>query len=210
MEHIKKELSKTAYDQRYNSQPNYWEFRPSSMAFKILELFPPLHKNPKVLEIGCGEGGTAIFLARNGYDVTAFDLSSVGVQKTLANAEKFQVDVKVFQADVNEYLPQDSYDIVFSSGTLQYLLPEKRAAFIEACQKSTRLQGLNVLHTFVQKPFIEKAPDAEDSEHLWPSGELLYLYRAWMTDNFIEEIKPCNSSGVSHRHVHNRIWARKI
>ena len=35
----------------------------------------------KVLDIGCGEGKDAVFFARNGYDVTAFDLSKEGIEK---------------------------------------------------------------------------------------------------------------------------------
>lgn len=201
-------MKTTIYDERYHSKTNYWEFRPSSMAFKILELLPPVNKEPKVLEIGCGEGGTAIFLARNGYNVTAFDLSDVGLSKTKENANKCNVQVNVFQADVNEYFPSEMYDVIFSSGTIQYLLPEKREAFIEALKQHTNPGGINVLHTFVKKPFIEIAPDSESNEYLWSSGELLFLYKDWITEQFLEEIKTCNSSGVLHRHSHNRIWSR--
>ena len=77
----------TIYDERYQSKANYWDFKPSSMALKILELLPPLNRSPKVLEIGSGERGTSFFLARNGYDVTAFDLAETGVRKTLEVAE---------------------------------------------------------------------------------------------------------------------------
>lgn len=34
-------------------------------------------------------------------------------------------------------------------------------------------------------------------------------YKDWITENFVEEIKSCNSSGVTHQHAHNRIWTRK-
>lgn len=202
-------MKTTVYNERYLSKTNYWEFRPSSMAFKILELLPPLDKELKVLEIGCGEGGTAVFLARNGYTVTAFDLSDIGVSKTIENANRCHVHVEVFQADVNEYLQSEMYDVIFSSGTIQYLLPEKRQTFINSLKAHTNPGGINVLHTFVKKPFVEIAPDAEPNEYLWSSGELLLLYRDWMTEHFIEEIKPCNSSGVPHKHTHNRIWSRK-
>ena len=203
-------LKTTVYDQRYQSQQNYWQFKPSSMSFKILELLPPTEKPLKVLEIGCGEGGNAIFLAKNGYQVTAFDLAETGVQKTKESAEKNNVAIEVFRADVNEYLPTENYDLIFSSGTIQYLLPERRRIFIEALKEKTNTNGLNVLHTFVKKPFVATAPDAEENEHLWSSGELLAYYANWLTENFIEEIKSCNSSGVPHRHAHNRIWSRKI
>ena len=107
-------------------------------------------------------------------------------------------------ADVNEYLPTESYDIIFSSGTIQYLRPEKRQSFIEACQKWTTTDGLNVLHTFVAKPFIGIAPDAEPNEYLWSSGELLHMYKNWRVEHFVEEVKPCHSSGIPHQHAHNR------
>ncbi len=74
---------------------------------------------------------------------------------------------------LNEFLPDENYDVIFSSGTLQYLLPDKRKKIIEAYQKNTNPQGLNIFHTFVSKPFIERAPDAESNEYLWSSGELL-------------------------------------
>lgn len=202
-------MKTTVYDQRYQSKANYWEFRPSSMAFKILELLPPVGKDLKILEIGCGEGGTAVFLARNGYTVTAFDLSAVGVAKTIENAKRSNVHLTTFQADVNEYQPSEMYDVIFSSGTIQYLLPEKRERLITSLKEHTNPNGMNVLHTFVKKPFVETAPDAEANEHLWSSGELLLLYKDWMTEKFLEEIKPCNSGGIPHRHVHNRIWSRK-
>jgi tellurite methyltransferase len=199
----------TVYDERYKSKANYWEFRPSTMAFKILEWMPPLGRRPKVLEIGCGEGGTSIFLARNGYAVTAFDLSPTALQKTRQNADQLEVSLQLFQADVNDFVPDDDYDLIFSSGTIQYLLPHKRKFFIDALKARTLKNGLNVLHTFVSKPYVKIAPDAESNEHLWSSGELLTYYSDWQTEAFIEEIKPCNSSGVLHEHAHNRIWSRQ-
>ena len=201
--------STTVYEDRYKSKPEYWKFKPSSMAFKILELMPPGHKPLKVLEVGCGEGGTAVFLARNGYDVTAFDLSESGISKTRQNAEQCQTQVKAFVADINEYLPTEKYDLIFSSGTLQYLRPERRKIFVQSCQASTHPNGLNILHCFVEKHFILPAPDAEPGESLWDSGELLLLYKDWLIEDFLEEIKACHSSGVPHQHAHNRLWARK-
>ncbi len=203
-------MKETDYERRYQTKENYWQFRPSSMAFKVLELLPPINRKPKVLEIGSGEGGNAIFLARNGYDVTAFDLAPTGVSKTLENADRAGIFLNAFVADINEYMPVEKYDVIFSSGTLQYLFPEKRKVFIDACKAQTNPQGIHVFHTFVSKPFVEIAPDAEENEFLWSSGELLSLYRDWLTEKFVEEIKSCNSSGVPHRHAHNRIWTRKL
>ena len=139
-------MRKTLYNERYLAQTNYWEFRPSQMALRILELLPPMNRSPKVLDIGCGEGGTAVFLARNGYNVTAFDLSDVGVSKTYDNAKLAGVGLNVFQADINDFVPSEDYDVVFSSGTLQYLLPDKRKPFIDSIKQRTLKNGIHVLH----------------------------------------------------------------
>jgi tellurite methyltransferase len=202
-------MKNTVYDSRYFSKQHYWDFKPSTMAYRVLELAPPLNRELRLLDIGCGEGGNAIFFAKNGYKVSGFDLSSVGVQKTKEIAEKHQVEIDLFLADINDFEIRENFDIIFSSGTLQYLLPDKRKSLITSLQRHTNDNGLHVLHTFVKKPFVEMAPDAEPQENLWDSGELLYYYRDWKTESFVEEIKPCNSSGVPHQHVHNRIWSRK-
>ncbi len=203
-------MKDTAYNSRYLSAQNYWDFKPSSMVYKTLELVPPLQRPMKLLDIGCGEGANAIFFAKNGFDVTCFDLSSVGIQKAKENAERHGSLIHIFQADINEVKMAGTFDVIFSSGTLQYLIPEKRHSFIQHLQEITNKNGLHNLHTFVGKPFVKRAPDAEAHESLWTSGELLMLYKNWKTESFIEEIKPCNSSGVVHEHTHNRIWTRKV
>ena len=48
--------------------------------FKLVSADYLEFKPYKVLDIGCGEGKDAVFLARNGYRVTAFDISEHGIQ----------------------------------------------------------------------------------------------------------------------------------
>jgi len=200
----------TDYDRRYREQEQYWGNEISKMALSILEIFPTENRQVKVLDIGCGEGSNAVFFAKNGFNVTAFDLSKKAIDKTNEAAHQADVLISTFIADINDYTPSDQFDIFFSSGTLQYLLPEKRKQFIDSLKVSTSSHGLHVLHTFAQKKYISPAPDAEDSEFLWSSGELLNFYQDWRIEKFIEEIKNCTSGGVPHEHSHNRIWARKI
>lgn len=203
-------MKQTVYDQRYLEQEHYWGNKISEMVLDIIDMYPTTNTKPKILEIGCGEGTNAVYLAKNGYDVTAFDLSKTAVEKTKNLADKCEVNISPFIADLNDYLPTEKFDVVFSSGTLQYLLPEKRAAFMSAIQNSTQVNGIHVLHTFAHKQYVPLAPDAESSEFLWRSGELLEMYQDWRIEKFVEEIKSCNSGGTSHEHAHNRIWARKL
>jgi tellurite methyltransferase len=197
----------TVYNERYRTEELYWGKIPSSMVYKALELLPP-RKTLKVLDLGCGEGQDALFFARNGYEVTAFDLSSVGIEKASAQAKKLNLQINFSVNNIIDYKPTENYDLIFSSGVLQYVPLEKRPALIHSLKRHTNPGGLHVLHTFVEKPFIAPAPDAEGNEVLWKSGELATYYHDWRIEGFIEEYKDCMSSGVLHQHAHNRLFAR--
>ena len=90
------------YEELYKQDEYYWGFKPSATCLKVLTAMPPTRRL-KLLDIGCGEGRNAVFFARNGYEVTAFDLAQSGVDKTKRLAERVGVHVEVFRADMNEY-----------------------------------------------------------------------------------------------------------
>ncbi len=200
---------RTPYDEKYAGEDYYWGFRPSRTCYKVLELMPP-DRPLRLLDVGCGEGRNAVFFARNGYQVTAFDLSATGVEKTKKYAERVGVRVRVFQADLNSYRLQEDYDIIFSTGVLQYVPPHLRKELLEDYKAHTTEGGLHVLSVFVRKPFIARAPDAEDTAHPWISGELFTHYHDWKIEYLTEEIFDCMSGGIPHRHAVNRIVARKV
>jgi tellurite methyltransferase len=113
------------YDDRYQSGEYYWGKQPSSLCYRVLQILPPAEKRT-LIDIGCGEGRNAIFFARNGYVVTGFDLSAVGIKKAGDWANELDLSIELFQADVTQYRLQVQYDILFSSGTLQYIPKERR------------------------------------------------------------------------------------
>lgn len=65
------------YDKRYSTEEYYWGLMPNRICYDIMKLLPPV-KSYRVLDIGCGEGKDAVFFARCGYAVTAFDISETG------------------------------------------------------------------------------------------------------------------------------------
>jgi len=197
------------YENVYKSSDEYyWGVNPSPMCLKIVSLIPP-NKHLKVLDIGCGEGKNSVFFARCGYDVSAFDISDAGLEKTKRLADNARVHVNVFKADIWDYRLDCKYDILFSCGVLHYIKPELRDEIFSDYRKNTNIDGIHAYNVFVQKPFIAKAPENEEHSYLWRSGELLAYYHDWFVEDFSEYIFDCNSSGIPHKHALNQIYARK-
>lgn len=177
-----------------------------------MKIKPPV-KPYRVLEIGCGEGKDAVFLAKNGYLVTAFDAAQTGIDKARSLAKRHGVQIDFFQADVLDYRPDTSFDIVFSSGVLHYIPRKLRGEVISSLKEHTTAGGIHAVNVFVDKPFIDPAPDREPIEverGSWRSGELQGLYHDWLFHAGDEIIFDCDSGGVPHQHCMDILIAEKM
>ncbi|WKL04724.1 methyltransferase domain-containing protein [Paenibacillus amylolyticus] len=80
---------------------------------KLLESLS-LPVDSHILEIGCGTGRTACYLAKRGYQVTAIDLNRQMLDKAVRRARRERVDVRFVQADVASLpFPENHFDMVF-------------------------------------------------------------------------------------------------
>ena len=199
----------SSYDERYAAEEYHWGAKPSAICQRVLQLLPP-ERPLSLLDIGCGEGRNAVYFARNGYGVTAFDLSVAGVTKTERLAEMAEAPITVFQADTNEHRLGQDFDILFSTGVFHLIPRTLREEIFGHYKQRTTSGGLNVFSVFVRKPFIGKAPDSDPGAEPWLSGELLTLYHDWKIEYCTEEIFDCMSGGIPHQHAMNRMIARKI
>ena len=197
------------YEDAYRTDDYYWGFEPNSACYELLKLARPT-KRLKLLDVGCGEGKDAVFFARNGYDVTAFDISDAGVEKTRRLADSVGVRVNAFKADLLDYRLDTFYDVIYSSGVLHYIKPELRGELFQNYKKFTNPGGVHCLNVFVQKPFIPPPPEKETNAYPWRSGELLMHYSDWIIQESSEVIFDCNSSGIPHQHAMAKMTARNV
>ena len=96
------------WDSRYASTENLWSARPNRFLVAEVEHLEP----GRAIDLACGEGQNAIWLATRGWDVTGIDYSQVAIAKARSRAERESVTVRFACADLVEYEPETgSYDL---------------------------------------------------------------------------------------------------
>ncbi|MEG4484213.1 class I SAM-dependent methyltransferase [Microcoleus sp. D2_18a_B4] len=95
------------WDERYSAQEYAYGTNPN----KFLEANVSTIPKGKVLSLAEGEGRNAVFLAKQGYSVTAVDASLVGLNKARKLAEDNGVIVEFIHTDLAEYdLGENKWD----------------------------------------------------------------------------------------------------
>ena len=196
------------YEERYQSPEYYWGIEPNRLCFDILRLRPPVRPY-KVLDIGCGEGKDAVFLARNGYRVSAIDIAENGLEKGRMLAERCNTRVDFFKADISDYRLTEKYDIILSSGVFHFLRPDIREEVTDNLKKYTNDGGLHALNVFVSKPYLKRSGEKKENRYEWKSGELFTYYHDWHMHRIDEELFDCCSGGIPHQHCMDIMVAEK-
>jgi len=98
-----------AWDERYAASGLVWGASPNRfLPPEVSELQPG-----RALDLACGEGRNAVWLASVGWDVTAVDFSRVALEKGRSLATEAGVQVDFVVGDVTGHVPAaDAYDLV--------------------------------------------------------------------------------------------------
>jgi tellurite methyltransferase len=157
------------------------EAPPSGPASIVCELLPLLPAGP-ALDIACGMGRHALFLAARGQHVTALDFSSVALDTLELRAPSLHVSVRrsknfheagrplnggidLMQADLERIrLPERCYDLILC---IQYL---QRSLFPQMA-RALRPNGVLLIETFTRAQ-LEFAGGLRNPDYLLETGEL--------------------------------------
>ncbi|HEY4602755.1 MAG TPA: bifunctional NAD(P)/FAD-dependent oxidoreductase/class I SAM-dependent methyltransferase [Blastococcus sp.] len=118
-----------AWEERYRSAPAVWSRDPNAqLVAEASDLAPG-----RALDVGCGEGADAIWLAARGWRVTAVDFSTTALERGAASAEALGADVAAriewCRADVRSWTPPaGSFDLV-SAQFMHLPTDERRPLF---------------------------------------------------------------------------------
>jgi ubiquinone/menaquinone biosynthesis C-methylase UbiE len=87
----------------------------------------------KALDLGCGTGDNAIYLATHGWQVTGVDFVAKAVEKARDKAAAKKVEVTFAHADVTRLSAEgigSGFDLIVDSGCLHGMSPQDRDAYV--------------------------------------------------------------------------------
>jgi SAM-dependent methyltransferase len=103
----------------------------------------------RVLELGCGPGRNALYLAGQGFTVDAVDLSPVAIRWAEERMAAAGVAVNFICASIFDFpVTAGSYDLVYDSGCLHHLAPHRRLSYLELVTRALKPGGLLGLTCF--------------------------------------------------------------
>lgn len=102
-------MEREQWDERYRAEELVWKVGPNRfLVEEVADLAPG-----RALDLACGEGRNALWLAQRGWQVTAVDFSAVGLQKARRLALERELELILVEADVLEWEPPAaSFDLV--------------------------------------------------------------------------------------------------
>ena len=92
-------------------------------------------KPGRALDLGCGQGRNSLFLAQNGFDVTAVDQNELSLEILQSIVEQEDLDMPVGLYDINSASISQAYDFIVSTVVLMFLQADRITAIIQNMQE---------------------------------------------------------------------------
>ena len=175
---------KDYFPKKYNSNPVHSE---------VLEAMESLSPG-KALDLGCGQGRNALFLAQHGFEVTAVDQNELALEILQSIVEQEDLEMTVGLYDINSANLKQSYDLIVSTVVLMFLQADRIPAIIRNMQDQTIPGGYNLIVCAMD---TEDYPCQVPFSFTFKEGELADYYKDW------ELIKYNENPGHLHRRDEN-------
>lgn len=133
----------------------------------------------QVLSVADGEGRNSVWLAEQGCQVTATEISPVALEKAAKLARSRHVKVDFQQADVLSWAwPQAAYDAVVGV-FIQFMGPAERTILFKHLQAATRPGGLVLLQGYTPQQLVYRTGGPSAAENLYTAAMLEEAFAGW-------------------------------
>lgn len=180
------------WDERYRAQEYAYGTAPNDF---LREKFSCIPKG-KILSLAEGEGRNAVFLAKQGYAVTAVDSSLVGLNKASKLAQQNGVTVEFIHADLADYdLGENQWD-----GIVSIFCPLPSGLRKEVYKKvvaGLKPKGVFLLEAYTPDQ-LQHGTGGGNSVDLMQSASSLRLELARLSFKHLQELERNVVEGIYH------------
>jgi hypothetical protein len=168
------DMEKQFWSTRYHENETVYGTKPN----EFFKRFIDTHKPGTLLLPAEGEGRNAVYAAKKGWTVDAFDFSAVAREKALHWADSQNVRINYWEEDLTVFKATKTYDAV---GLIYVHLPEGiRQAFHEQAYRSLEAGGYLVLEAFAKEQIHFTSGGPKDSSLLYSApmicGDFPFLH----------------------------------
>lgn len=154
----------------------------------------------KALDLGCGNGRNSLYLAANGFSVTAWDKNAASVQYLQSVCQQEGLNDRL-QAAVNDLNTLDftgEYDFILSTVVLMFLAPATIPRLIANMQHATKVGGYNLI---VAAMDTEDYPCTVGFPFTFKAGELRRYYADWTFLKYNEEVGELHRTDANGKRI---------
>jgi methyl halide transferase len=175
-------------DYRRGRQPLWDAGMPSGELRRVVE--DGTIRACRVVELGCGSGTDAVYLAGRGFDVTAIDIAPSALSQAGEKARKAGVQVRWLLADVLMPPKLDVFDFIYDRGCYHEVRGENLAAYRETVRRyshpGTRFL---LLAGSINETVLDYGPPRVAEEELRDDFSALFDFE-WVRESRFEIAKP--------------------
>jgi SAM-dependent methyltransferase len=153
------------WEEHYGERDRVWSGRVNVQFADVVAALTP----GRALDLGCGEGADAVWLAERGWDVVAVDISetALGRAREAASARGVGDRIEFVRLDLSDGFPDGMFDLV-SSQFLHSTVRLDRTTILAKAAQAIRPGGLLVIVDHGSAPpWVSKL----DHVHEFPSAE---------------------------------------
>jgi SAM-dependent methyltransferase len=163
------ESTEQHWDERYRERQRIWSGRVNAAVADVVAPLPP----GTALDLGCGEGGDALWLAGRGWQVRAVDVSAVALERLRSQAEVSGLAdrIETEQRDLSLGFPEGRYDLV-SAAFLHSRIEFPRDAVLRSAVAAVADGGLLLVVGHAEVPPWAQQHHAAAPGHGHGPGEL--------------------------------------
>ena len=130
-----------------------WEGGPREELVQLIESgrLSPSHPGPRAVDLGCGSGANAIFLAQHGFEVTGIDFSEVALRKAARSSASTGSAPRFVKGDLTAPTMSGvagTFDLLVDYGTLDDLKGDKRVAMAQTIRRLSKAGSMLLLWCF--------------------------------------------------------------